>query len=109
MSKISGLTLEQALEFLRNEDNKMLYTDRTGGRINPLSMRIMTFKEAFDIARLKKWSWTWEGVTKENFSLSWKGFYVMNEDGTFTNVNRVIVRLVKAGLLREGKEGFITI
>ena len=72
-------------------------------------MKIMTFKEALNCARLRKWSYTWAGVTKEEFSVRRFGFYIMNEDGTFENVNRVVVRLVKSGLLREGKEGFIAV
>jgi hypothetical protein len=109
MSKISRLTLDQALELFKNEDTKFLYTERSNGRINPLSMKIMTFKEALNCARLRKWSYTWAGVTTEEFSVRWFGLYIMNEDGTFENVNRVVVRLVKSGLLREGEEGFIAV
>jgi hypothetical protein len=108
MSKISGLTLEQALELFKNKDTKILYTSRGNGRINPLSMKIMTFKEALDFAKLRKWSYTYAGVTKECFYLYGLGLYIVNDDGTLSNVNRMVTRLVKAGLLREGEEGFVT-
>jgi len=109
MSKISELTLEQALELFKNEDTKILYTHRGNGRINPLSMKIMTFKEALDYAKLRTWSYTWKEVTKRVFSVYGTGLYVVNDDGTFTNVNRIVARLVNSGLLREGEEGFITV
>lgn len=109
MSKISGLTLEQALELFKNKNTKILYARRSNGRINPLSMKIMTFKEALNTAKLRKWSYTWKGLTKECFCFYDLGLYIVNDDGTLSNVNRMVTRLAKARLLQEGEEGFFIV
>jgi hypothetical protein len=100
MSKISGLKLEEILALFKNEDTKFLHCYRGCGRINPLSMKITTFKDALNSSKLRKWSYTWQGVTKECFSMYGTGFYIINDDGTLSNVNRVITRLVRTGLIQ---------
>jgi len=105
MSKLKGLTLNEIFAIFKNENNKFMYCRRNNGMISPLSMKITTFKDALKQSRIRKFSYSYGGVTKDVVTMYSSGVYLMLDDGTFENVNRQIIRLARKGFFSFDEQG----
>ena len=97
--------MKNNVEILKNfRSSKVLICERNKGMIAPLSMKIIDFDDILMQPGVVS-SWEYGGKTHYRFWL--KSFYIVESDNTFTNINRKLVSLLKAGLLEVAEKNML--